>query len=1372
MTDFEEELNKISSNERRILQSLALFWEQITAQEFQKLLKVLNLKTSEGKAFSTQYVSLLRNSLIHKGMLENTKQSWGNGFQAAGDDLKDFLTREAVRESWFDETIKIIQANFNLNEFSGWYQNGERYKSRLLRDYRLNIYRADRIKATEIFYLIKEKDLEAEAGEMLLKIFSNPLQTELLGKFDERFQTDILLTFFVEAVEKGEPTDELWNFVRSNNLDVEAFNGFAVLELIFKGEIREAKNMLGTPTSLNALLSSVLLAVLEKDYETAALFGAEAVKFWRKWFNKKKGFPADWRMFFYALSLFKTNEAKFHLFADEFSAYSLKNNPKFTIHRAVNAFAAFLKNNDNLAQTAASQLSAENFLDKFIRIILTALVPPLNLPNYVRDFEKTARDSGFRWLELEAANLLSVRGAANLEAKKRSENLQTELAIAPVGSIVPKLEDWERSLNTLLIVAEKAQGKGASKNAVLDETRVAWLLDFDDQEVQPVEQKFSKKGWTDGRNVALKRLYERDVKNLTEQDSAVVKTAMKRFQDYYTYGSYAYDFEWEKSLSALVGHPFLFLHKSPSVNVRLDAGEPSLLIRQAGENLELSFDMKFSNEGIIVQKETETRYKIVEISKHHVDIAGSLKNNRLKIPAAGREKLLRAVQPLSAKISIQSDLEEHFENLPSVEAENRVHALITPAGEGFHLEFFVKPFGTIPPYFKPGKGGESIVADVEGIRTRTKRNLKSERRLLNEIEESCPFLAEFESQNYEWNLANAEECLTAMSELETPRTNGKLVVEWTKGQKLKLLGNINSGNFSMSVKGANNWFEIDGKVQVNENLVLSMKELTGLLTAANTNFIELSDGQFIAITEKLRRHLQSLNAVTDEKNRLHSLRSGILEDFSAELENFKADKAWKEHLAKLKNVSKYVPELPKTFEAELRPYQIDGYEWLSRLANWGVGACLADDMGLGKTLMALALLVERAEKGAALVIAPVSVCRNWLKEAQRFAPTLKFQLFGDGDRQAQVENLGKYDVLVTSYSLLQIEEELFTNRKFATIVLDEAQAIKNRSTKRSKTVMNLQGDFRLITTGTPIENHLGELWNLFNFINPGLLGTHEFFNEKFAVPIEKTRDENARKTLQRLIKPFILRRRKNQVLDDLPEKTEIMLTVEMSPEERAFYESVRRDALEKIESQDGEAKDKRFRILAELTKLRLACCHPKLVNENVQLGSSKLELFGETLDELLENKHKALVFSQFVKHLRIVEEYLQNKGIQYHYLDGSTPAHVRQERIDAFQRGSGDVFLISLKAGGTGLNLTAADYVIHLDPWWNPAVEDQATDRVHRIGQQRPVTVYRLVTENTVEEKILKLHETKRDLADSLLDGTDSSGKMSADDLLALIAEV
>ncbi|MCY7345541.1 MAG: DEAD/DEAH box helicase [Pyrinomonadaceae bacterium] len=1369
MSGLEEKLKDISPNERRILQCLAIFWEPLTAHEFHKLLKVLELKTPEGKGYSAQYVSLLRNSFIHKGVLHNIKEFWGSGFEIADERLREFLMREAVREVWFREAVEVIQAEFGAEEFSRWSYSGERRKFRLLRDYRLSIYQRQFEKSVQIFQRIVESEITESAAEIVVQIFSNPFQKDFLEEFDQAFQADLIPALFDRAIKKSESARELWDFVDKHQLDeFPVIKGYKIEDLLFRGETVEAAKLIGEPDTLGKIISAGTIAFLEKDFEKSVKIYEEAVKLWRKIFSRKKGFPANWQLFFYGLALYKTDESKFHKFAEDYGSFALKNYPETTVHRAVSTVSYFLKNNDRLAGTAYSQIGSNDFAEKFLRIIVTAIVPGFKTPNYAATFARTAAESGYRWIEFEIANLLKIKSDA--DSSGHCDQLRTELNFEPVGNIIPKLEDWERALNTLEMIAHKSGAVTESK-AKIDETRVAWQLDFESREIQPVEQKYSKKGWTDGRNIALKRLHERDVKNLSEQDAAVVKTSLKSFQSGYYYSGYEFEFDWQKAIETLVEHPFLFLKKNPSSSVRLNHAEPNLVIKQIGADLELSFDMKITDEGIIIQKETETRYKVVKISKNHVAVYDTLKQGKLRIPAAGREKLLKAIQPLTTKMAIQSDLEEHFENIPSVEAENRIHALITPLNEGFHLEFFVKPFGTIPPYFKPGKGIESVIADFEGVRTRAKRHLKTERKLLNEIEAVCPFLAEFESQNYEWELVDAEACLTAMSEMETPRKNGKLVIEWTKGQKLKLLGNIGFENLSMSVKGKNNWFEVSGEAKVNEDLVLSMQDLTKLLTAESKNFIELSDGQFIAITEKLRKYLQSLSSVLDDKNRLHNLRSGILEEFSGELENFKADKAWKEHLERLKNAQKFVPELPATFEAEFRPYQTDGYFWLSRLANWGVGACLADDMGLGKTLMALASLVERAEKGAALVVAPVSVCRNWVKEAMRFAPTLNFQIFGDGDRKAAVENLGKYDVLVTSYSLLQLEEELFTSRNFATIVLDEAQAIKNRNTKRSRTVMNLQGDFRLITTGTPIENHLGELWNLFNFTNPGLLGNHEFFNEKFALPIEKNKDENARKTLQKLIKPFTLRRRKNQVLDDLPAKTEIVLTVEMSAEERAFYEAIRREALEKIESTDGEAKDKRFRILAELTRLRLACCHPKLVNENIPLGSSKLELFGETLEELLENKHKALVFSQFVKHLKIVENYLQSKGISYHYLDGSTPAHIRQERIDAFQRGEGEIFLISLKAGGTGLNLTAADYVIHLDPWWNPAVEDQATDRVHRIGQQRPVTVYRLVTENTVEEKILKLHETKRDLADSLLDGTDSSGKLSADDLLALISE-
>ena len=423
----------------------------------------------------------------------------------------------------------------------------------------------------------------------------------------------------------------------------------------------------------------------------------------------------------------------------------------------------------------------------------------------------------------------------------------------------------------------------------------------------------------------------------------------------------------------------------------------------------------------------------------------------------------------------------------------------------------------------------------------------------------------------------------------------------------------------------------------------------------------------------------------------------------------------------------------------------------------------------------MAFLSKHTKKGPALVVAPASVCRNWRAETERFSPNLSPILFNEvDDRQQTLDQAKNGDLVIVTYDLMAREAILFTQKKWGTVVLDEAQAIKNKATNRSKTAMALQADFRLAMSGTPLENNLSELWNLFNFLNPGLLGSAKQFQERFAVPIEKFKDENKRDQLRRLVQPFILRRLKREVLKDLPEKTEITLTVELSPPERAHYEALRRRAMAQLirSEQEKQIGQQHLEILAELMRLRRAACHPGLVDNNHGITkSAKLELFGEIVDELLENDHKALVFSQFVDHLKILRKHLDAKNIRYQYLDGKTPGKKRQQAIDAFQAGEGDLFLISLKAGGTGLNLTAADYVIHTDPWWNPAVEDQATDRAHRIGQQRPVTVYRLVAAQTIEEKIIALHAQKRDLADSLLAGTDVSAKLSLEDLKGLLKE-
>ena len=407
------------------------------------------------------------------------------------------------------------------------------------------------------------------------------------------------------------------------------------------------------------------------------------------------------------------------------------------------------------------------------------------------------------------------------------------------------------------------------------------------------------------------------------------------------------------------------------------------------------------------------------------------------------------------------------------------------------------------------------------------------------------------------------------------------------------------------------------------------------------------------------------------------------------------------------------------------------------------------------------------------MIAPTSVGDNWVRETERFASSLNAKLYRDSDREELIKSAGPHDIIIVSYQLVQRDAKRIASRQWNTLVLDEAQFIKNSQTKTSQAIRKIDADWRIGLSGTPLENHLGELWSLFRTLSPGLLGSWERFRTRFADPIERHKDDERRLSLARLVRPFILRRTKNKVLSELPPRTEILLQAQLSPVERKRYEDARMAAVAELSGvvENDKPGEQRMRTLAWLTRLRQLACHPRLVDKTWSKSSAKLDLLLNLVDELRDGDHRALIFSQFVKHLSVIRESLDQRGVSYQYLDGSTPAKERQRRVDAFQEGEGDLFLISLKAGGTGLNLTAADYVIHLDPWWNPAVEDQATDRAHRIGQERPVTVYRLVAQGTIEEQILEMHADKRELVAGVLDGTDRAAKMNTDDLIKLIRE-
>ncbi len=469
---------------------------------------------------------------------------------------------------------------------------------------------------------------------------------------------------------------------------------------------------------------------------------------------------------------------------------------------------------------------------------------------------------------------------------------------------------------------------------------------------------------------------------------------------------------------------------------------------------------------------------------------------------------------------------------------------------------------------------------------------------------------------------------------------------------------------------------------------------------------------------------------------------------------------------------------PSGFNATLRNYQQQGLAWIQFLREFEFNGILADDMGLGKTVQTLAHLLVEKQQGRmqqpCLIIAPTSLMGNWRRETHRFAPELSVLVLHGQDRHSHFDKIKQHDLILTTYSLLRRDKKKLLAQPFHTIILDEAQAIKNPKSQTAQVVYALQGSHRLCLTGTPMENHLGELWSMFHFLMPGFLGNLERFNRLFRYPIERTNDDVRREQLQRRLKPFLLRRTKDAVATELPKKTEIIRSVILEAGQRDLYESIRLAMDKKLQeeiSKKGLARS-HIMILDALLKLRQVCCDPRLLNlpqAKKVTQSAKLDLLMTMLPKMVEEGRRVLIFSQFTKMLGLIEAELKKHRIHYVKLTGQT--RKRDEVINQFQDGNVPIFLISLKAGGVGLNLTAADTVIHYDPWWNPAAEDQATDRAHRIGQDKAVFVYKLITEETVEDKILDMQKSKKKLAESIYSGkgAEKSSSITAEELTTLL---
>lgn len=827
------------------------------------------------------------------------------------------------------------------------------------------------------------------------------------------------------------------------------------------------------------------------------------------------------------------------------------------------------------------------------------------------------------------------------------------------------------------------------------------------------------------------------------------------------------DFYLKKFLDALGERPFDLRLPSGAVvpGITISDGLPlSFKVAPAGEGLALTLNTEekpipLNADGDylyllnnIYRATEEQKRQFVPFLKHYLGV-----HNKLVFPAAYTERFVSEVLPgirNIGQVSIDPALEQRLcqeEMAAKIYFDRTLDSPDHPPGVAARLELhygeqIINPFSAVTAD-KAGQDNRIIVRDSS-----------KEHKIFDLLERAGFTVSQGEIHLYE------EERLFQFIEDILPELQELAEVYYSEQFGGLRIRTASSCSGAVRLDKSLNFLEFS--VQFDEVDNSELAQIFGSLKLKKKYF-RLKDGSFLSLQQS---ELEYMGALIDhlgldaadlgrELIQLPTYRAVYIDSFlrQKELQGIGRNSAFKHLVQSIQEPQDVEYPVPDELAGRLREYQTTGFRWLKTLAFYGLGGILADDMGLGKTVQVIAFILseKKPDQPPALVIAPTSLLFNWEAEVQKFAPSLKVVVMSGPvrERREKFQQFAGADMVVTSYPLIRRDIELYKDIEFAYCFLDEAQHIKNPNTINAKAVQQIKARNYFALTGTPVENSLTELWSIFNFIMPGYLHTHSAFQKKYELPIARGEDPASAVELGRHVRPFVLRRLKRDVLKELPEKIETKLMAELTKEQEkiylAFLKQAQGEILNEI-SVSGFDKS-RIKILAALTRLRQICCHPGLFIEDYQGESGKMQLLQELLEDALAGGHRLLLFSQFTSMLSLVREYLDQHGIGYFYLDGTSPALQRQEMVQAFNKGENSVFLISLKAGGTGLNLTGADMVIHVDPWWNPAVEDQATDRAHRIGQKNVVQVFKMITKGTIEEKIFTLQQKKKELIEAVI---------------------
>jgi len=1395
--------SRCDSNEQAMLRVLSVINKRIGQTKFKAVLSELgHCESFYGQKLHTQFTPEARQALVQRGLINSTRE----GLRIA-DHLADYLTRICLNDGSFEDIIECAEIVVPIEPMYHWNKPLLVERQRQVRDC---FYRGQYTRCIALLEFNKNpQTIDLQVNQVLIEVCFYPFNTDVFIGLPPALQYQALASLLQRLrrdLTQSTELELLLSAVVKQRPDYEPLRLLLAEQYLHQGLLHAASELLSSQEKSSYGLQLLgWQQFLNGQPQLACELFAKAIVAKNRIARRKKQYIGEMPGLMFGMALLQRglgeDPAKISELKQQLECvlddYRVANHMRFSymmLKQVVQVLAGKL-DQFTVANTGYSQ---QDDYYSHIEVIFGCLCShwtknPLNAyyqQNLVKCVDKlaTAKQDLFAGIGF---TLLEQYGLAPLNSLIAS-NFKSPPVI-DLCQIVERKAPWALALEQLIAMNQSPQQVAASEMPpVSKQTRLVWLLDPTRYSChfEAKEQKLAKSGWSKGRAISLKRLSTETASfdYLSAGDLAMCLRISGGYSSGFSRGYSGreyYELAGYSALSAAAGLDNLYLLEQPMQSVSIVESEPELLVTQNAKGYLLSMANIPSNfeDGeacYSLTKENSQRYRLVRYQNKHLEIAGIVGEGGLVVPNSAKDQVLQSISAIAPLLNIQSDVTGLETGIEQRAADSRLYINIAPAGQGLEFSCQVQPLGTQGPAMSPGLGNPTLSAQIDGERLTTTRQLDDEKKQLQYLMQQCPaFQSTIDGTVL---LDQIDDSLHTLEQLESILSDDddlKIALQWPKGKTFKLSQKLGPQHMQLAMTKQKEWFSLDGSLTVGDDQVVELKNLMALLSQSNSRFVKLDDGQILSLTEELRQRLTDLGTVSED-GKFHVLASPLI-DAATQGMRLKTLHSWQKQRLLLEQAEQLEPQLPSTLQAQLRDYQLDGFNWATRLASWGGGACLADDMGLGKTLQALAVILDRAPSGPSLVLAPTSVCFNWQQEATRFAPTLRVKIFGVDtttieQRHHMLEQAQAFDVIICSYGLLQREGERLAKVNWRTIVADEAQALKNPLAKRTQAALALKGDFKMVTTGTPIENNLNELWSLFRFINPGLLGAQKQFHQRFANPMESSdSDESAmiraNQALRKLISPFILRRMKNQVLTELPSRTEINISVELSEPEVVLYEALRQQAIENLAKDDEQPGQHHIKMLAEIMRLRRACCHPDLVMPDAGIEGSKLKVFDNLIDELQQNNHKALVFSQFVGHLKILRQHLDNKGVKYQYLDGSTPAKARRDRVNAFQAGDGDVFLISLKAGGSGLNLTAADYVIHMDPWWNPAVEDQASDRAHRMGQTRPVTIYRLIAKNTIEDKILALHQQKRDLANSLLDGNDSSDAISAQDMMALLQQ-